>query len=143
MEESQKVISLLRYFVDTKQYSVVDRLAYAVSPDVAKYALYDAIRQIRSAKDRSRQAKTEKGAVECCYWEELSKEAQGGQAEAECDVGFRVTIDNKPHCCVPCPMIPGEEELNKVIERIEEDVSYAAKLAALALSYRERRSEGR
>lgn len=133
--EFQKIVNMLRYFVDTRQYSVVDRLAYAVNPAVAKYALYDAVRQIRSAKDRAKEGKTDRGSVECCFYDKAEGEG--------CDVGFKVAIEGAPHCCVPCPAIPTEEELARVMEALERDVSSAAKLAALALSYREKRGEGR
>ncbi|MCU7786884.1 type I-A CRISPR-associated protein Csa5 [Pyrobaculum sp. 3827-6] len=131
------VVSLLRFYVDTKQYSVVDRLAYATSPATAEYALYEAIRQIRSAKDRSiiakRRREEKEEEVECCYYE-VKKE--GGE---ECEVGFEVEHNGVKYCCVTCPLIPREDELEKIVKAIESDLSVAAKLAALAMAYRARR----
>jgi CRISPR type I-A-associated protein Csa5 len=129
------VVSLLRFYVDTKQYSVVDRLAYATSPATAEYALYEAIRQIRSAKDRSIIAKWKHDGrednVECCYYD---------VKRGECDVGFEVEHNGVKYCCVACPLIPREDELENIVKAIESDLSVAAKLAALAMAYRPRRA---
>jgi len=47
----EPIINLLRFFVERRQYSIVDRFANALSPEVIEMALYEAIRTAKSARD--------------------------------------------------------------------------------------------
>lgn len=137
-DNRETIISLLRFYIDTKQYSIVDRLAYATSPATARYALYEAVRQAQSARDRAivatykpKDSEKEYREVMCCYYEEM----EGGS----CDVGFPAQSGDKVYCCVPCPPIPDSNALASVLDAIERDISVATKLAALAMAYRPKR----
>ena len=128
--------SLFKFYIDAGRYSVVDRFAYAISPVSAVYALYEAIREARSALDRAIEVeyekKGEKYSVKCCEYEEYKK-------EGECKWLVGKAEDSKTYCCLPCPHIPSDEAVAKLVELLRRDVSVATKIAAMAMAYRTRR----
>ena len=126
--------SLFKFYIDAGRYSVVDRFAYAISPVSAIYALYEAVREIRSALDRAVEVEYEKegkkSRVRCCEYEEY-----GG----ECKWLVGVAEGGKKYCCLPCPHIPSDEAVVRLVEALRRDVSVATKIAAMAMAYRARR----
>jgi|GEM_PF-2109422 len=128
--------SLFKFYIDAGRYSVVDRFAYAISPVSAVYALYEAIREARSALDRAIEVKYKKEgkeySVKCCEYEEYKEE--GG-----CKWLVGVAEGSKTYCCLPCPHIPSDEAVAKLVELLRRDVSVATKIAAMAMAYRTRR----
>ncbi len=138
--------SLFRFYIDAGRYSVVDRFAYAISPVSAVYALYEAIREARSALHRAIEVTYQKGNEErkvlCCEYEELGE--RGGQADTgerreDCRWIIGVGENRKTYCCLPCPHIPSDEAVAKLVELLRKDVSVATKIAAMALAYRSKR----
>jgi CRISPR-associated protein, Csa5 family len=128
--------SLFKFYIDAGRYSVVDRFAYAISPVSAVYALYEAIREARSALDRAIEVKYKKEdkeySVKCCEYEEYKE-------EGECKWLVGVAEGSKTYCCLPCPHIPSDEAVAKLVELLRRDVSVATKIAAMAMAYRARR----
>ena len=51
MSRFNSIVDLLRFFVEKRQYSIVDRFANALSPDVIEVALYEALRTVKSASE--------------------------------------------------------------------------------------------
>lgn len=51
MVKLEPIVNLLRFFVEKRQYSIIDRFANALSPEVVEMALYEAIRTAKSARD--------------------------------------------------------------------------------------------
>ncbi|MCX8170335.1 MAG: hypothetical protein N3D72_04525, partial [Candidatus Methanomethyliaceae archaeon] len=47
------VISLLRFFIDDNRYSIVDRIAFALSPESAEVAVLEALRIVKSLMERA------------------------------------------------------------------------------------------
>jgi len=145
-----EVSEFLRFFVDTRQYSIVDRIAYALSIDAAIAALYDAIRSVRALRDAAVQAlykrKNEDGnevevSVLCCYWEECSEKTQSN--EKCCKVGFFAVNKEtgKGGCCVVCPSIPTEEQISEFIKLVKSDIAALQRVGAIAMGYRTKRSQ--
>ncbi len=141
------IIGLLRFFIESGRYSIVDRIANATSPAAIKASLYEALRIANSLKARSiriaLRTKTSQGEektyqLQCCeYGEELGYGIQGvveGLLEGPEDLkGARIY-------CIPCPPIPSEEELRGFLEKISKDVSIAKEVAILAHAYRPSKS---
>jgi CRISPR type I-A-associated protein Csa5 len=133
-ETLSEFTSLFKFYIDAGRYSVVDRFAYAISPVSAIYALYEAVREIRSALDRAVEVEYEKegkkSRVRCCEYEEY---------RGECKWLVGVAGGEKKYCCLPCPHIPSDEAVAKLVEVLRRDVSVATKIAAMAMAYRARR----
>ncbi len=100
-----ELAGLLRFFIEIRNYSYVDRISNALTYDPVEIAVKDALRHIRSLYDAS------------------FKDASGLSA---------VKIDGKSKIL---PKIPSEECVKAVLEAIREDISVARRLAVLALSY--------
>jgi len=49
LEKYAGIIDMLRFFVVTYRYGIVDRIANALSPDAVEVALYDCVRIVKSA----------------------------------------------------------------------------------------------
>ena len=52
VELLRKFARYLRYFVEERIYSYIDRISNAITPDVAVYAIKDAVRALRSAHEK-------------------------------------------------------------------------------------------
>lgn len=144
-EKYKGVISLLRFFIDDRRYGVVDRLAFALSPESAETSILEALRIINSLRERSIRAKMRRGGNEkekeytviCCdYGEGEGPGILGVFVEAE-----REELKNKLGYCVPCPLTPSEEELNNLIMDLRNDLTIGRRLAILAYGLREKREE--
>lgn len=140
VEEFKCLIELLKYFVRSRRYGIVDRIATALSAESILQALYEAVRSIESARDRAIKAtikvETREGikryTVTCCDYGEGEGPGITGTFEESSEKG----LIKKKGYCVPCPIcIPEEVEINKFIEIVRsgvEGLSIAKKVAILA-----------
>ncbi len=109
MECMNEISSVLRFFADQKNYSYIDRIANALTPDPAEKAIQEALRHLRSLYDSSFDYKDEKS---------------GKTLKA-------VRIGDKP---VILPKMPKEECVREVLEALS-DSSFRRRLAILSLSW--------
>lgn len=131
------VISLLRFFIDDNRYSIVDRIAFALSPESAEVAVLEALRIVKSLMERAVRAriKVEEGkaySVTCCDY----GEGEGPGIFGEFIEVDRAELRNKQGYCVPCPLIPSSQELNELMNELREDLTIGRKIAILAYGYR-------
>lgn len=125
-ERFEKIVRMLKFYADLNYYSLIDRLAYAISPTSVEMAITDALRTLRSLWYSAKLVKDESTDEEkrCCYYEVVEE-------SEECKIGFRV----KNYCCLPCPPIPSHEEVEAFLSAVRRDISVAHKTAALALAW--------
>ena len=136
----KEVISLLRFFVETGRYSIVDRIAYATSPSAIRASLYEALRIVRSLKAGSLTARIRVGEdkiydhIECCeYGEDLGYGVKGLVEEI---YSGSKEYKGKTIYCAPCPGIPDEAELSDFLEESDRNTDVAKEIAILAHTYR-------
>lgn len=136
----KEVISLLRFFVETGKYSIVDRIAYATSPSAVRASLYEALRIVRSLKARSLTARIRVGddkvydPIECCeYGEDLG---YGVRGLVEKIYAGPEEYKGRTIYCTPCPGIPDEAELSSFLEEAGKNTDVAKEAAILAHTYR-------
>ncbi|ALV63027.1 CRISPR-associated protein, Csa5 family [Thermococcus sp. 2319x1] len=110
--EYEGIVKMLRFFVQTKNFSYVDRIGNALNPEPVEVALLEAIRAFRSIR--------ESAAV-----------GENGRRFVEKD-GSKI----------PVPGIPTEMEVKEFLEAVHRDMSVAKLVATLALSYPSKREEG-
>jgi len=133
---------MLRFFIEDNRYSVVDRIAFALSPESAEVALLEALRIIRSLIERSLKAKIKANegkvySVVCCdYGLDDGPGITGEFIEVD-----RPEVKGKKGYCVPCPLIPSAEELEELINELRKDLTVGRKLAILAYGYRKGAAE--
>ena len=133
---------MLRFFIEDNRYSVVDRIAFALSPESAEVALLEALRIVRSLMERSVKARIKTSeskvySVVCCdYGLDEGPGITGEFVEAN-----RPEVRGKKGYCVPCPLIPSAEELEELINELREDLTIGRKLAILAYGYRKGATE--
>ena len=135
------IVSLLRFFAESRRYGVIDRISYALNYESVREALIDAFRIIESLKDRSITARIRVGegseqkeyTVRCCDYGEGEGPGING-VFVECD---DESLKEKEGWCVPCPdKLPDEEEVKRFLEEVKRDVTIAKDVAILAHSWR-------
>lgn len=131
------VVSLLKFFIDDNRYSVVDRIAFALSPESTEVALLEALRIIKSLMERATRAKikVEEGktySVTCCDY----GEGEGPGIFGEFVEVDRAELRNKKGYCVPCPLIPSSQELEELMNELRKDLTIGRRIAILAYGYR-------
>lgn len=139
------IVSLLRFFSESRRYGVIDRISYALNPESVREALIDAFRIVESLQDRAIhvkikvKVKTEEGeqekvyTVRCCDYGEGKGPGING-IFVECE---DPSLVGKSGWCVPCPSsLPNEEEVKRFIEAVKKDVRVAKDVALLAHSWR-------
>jgi len=136
------VISLLRFFAESGNYGVVDRVANSLSTEAVVQAIYDALRTVRAQSARAVKLKIksngESYTITCVDYGILERE----------DPRYRLAIKGvveegpseligKRVYCIPMPRIPSEEELESFFKAVEEEgIEVARAVAALALGFR-------
>lgn len=137
-------MSLLRFFVESRRYSVVDRVSYALNYESVREALADAFRIVESLRDGSAWArirvKREDGGereieLTCCEYGKGEGPGVNGEFVDCSDEDMR----GERGWCVPCPHVPDEREVNEFMELVKEDINVAKDVALLAHSFRSRR----
>ena len=100
---------MFRFFVRTKNFSYIDRIGNALSYEPVEVALKDALRAFVS------------------IYNSAEVEVKEGRTRRF----IRDKETNKP---IYLPSIPSESEVEKFLQKVREDISYARRLAILALS---------
>ena len=142
------LVDVLRFFVRTRSYTVVDRLGFALSPDVAREALTEALRVLRSLRGSALVVESGGREVVCCEWDTPE--------DGRCPYGYEgVKVDGVVRgpgdlkgmvCCVRCPPEPPEDVVAKAFECIgdaREWREFTRTLVARALSRPSRVQGGR
>ncbi|NJE06350.1 type I-A CRISPR-associated protein Csa5 [Thermococcus sp. M36] len=112
MSEYEGIVKMLRFFVQTKNFSYVDRIGNALNPEPVEVTLHEALRAFRSIR--------ESAFVE--------------------DNGRRyVEKDGKK---IPVPGIPPEEEVKAFLDAVRSDIGVAKRVATLALAYPSKKESG-
>ncbi len=129
------IIKTIKYFIDTKRYGVVDRMALAMSPESVETALYDMLRLIDSLEARSIRVKIKVKdkdyEVKCCeYGDKLGYGIHGLVLDAE-----REDLNGKNIYCMPCPPRPSVSEITSFLETVNKDPSIARKLVIKAFGH--------
>lgn len=134
-----KIIDLLRFFVETGRFSIVDRIANATSSTATMSALYEALRIVRSLTPRASRIRivTDNGKsyeVMCCeYGEDLGVGIKG---RVEKVLAGDKKLLQKTIYCVPCPILPSEDEVREFLAKAKENMEVAKEVAVLAQTYR-------
>lgn len=128
MSKYGSIADLLRFFVETERYGIIDRIGNAVSPAAVKQALFEALRIVRSLKGTSKKGKVNDKVYECCEYGDIK--------EGKHHPGLEAAIDGKRQYCVPCPRIPSEDEVREFLEDVERDIDVAREVAILAQTFR-------
>lgn len=131
-EKYRGVISLLRFFIEDRKYSVVDRIANALTPEAVIQALYDAERIVESLREKALEAEISVGektySVICCDYGEGKKAGISGVAVKASDPRYV----NKEIWCVRCPLTPSQKEIEDLIDKVKNNIGLAKELALLA-----------
>lgn len=133
----KSIVKLLKFFIDTNRYGLVDRMALALSPESVETALYDMLRLVDSLEQHRIIVKIATGNKEyttsCCeYGEDLGYGMKGVVKEVIQGPG---NLENKSIYCVPCPPKPTRNELAEFLEKVREDLTIARKASILAFGY--------
>ncbi len=138
-EKYRCIIEVLRFFVNSQRYGIIDRLAFALSPESVDQSIYEALRILKSLEARSIHAriKTQKNeyTLRCCdYGEGRGPGINGVFIEAD-----EASLKGKQGYCVPCPSCyPDEDELRGFLEDVRRDIGLARIVAALAYTHKSR-----
>lgn len=108
-----ELADVLRFFVELRNYSYVDRIANALTSEPVQISLRDALRHLRSFYDSSFEIKADEKKLRA--------------------VMVRIGGVEKQKVL---PKIPKERCINEFLEAIRKDISVANRLAMMALSYR-------
>jgi CRISPR type I-A-associated protein Csa5 len=137
----ENVISLLKFFIDDNRYSIVDRIAFALSPESAEVSLLEALRVVKSLMERVCKVKiktdNKEYTVNCCDYGLGEGPGINGVFAEACNPEFK----GKKGFCVPCPSIPSNQELEELLNDLRKDLTVGRRLAILAYGYR-KSSEG-
>jgi len=137
----ENVISLLKFFIEDNRYSIVDRIAFALSPESAEISLLEALRIIKSLMERICKVKikteNKEYIISCCDYGLNEGPGINGVFLEACNPEFK----GRKGFCVPCPSMPSNQELEELLNELREDLTIGRKLAILAYGYR-RGSEG-
>jgi CRISPR type I-A-associated protein Csa5 len=140
-EKYENVISLLKFFIDDNRYSIVDRIAFALSPESAEVSLLEALRVVKSLMERVCKVKiktdNKEYTVNCCDYGLGEGPGINGVFVETCNPEFK----GKKGFCVPCPSIPSNQELEELLNDLRKDLTVGRRLAILAYGYR-KSSEG-
>jgi len=140
-EKYENVISLLKFFIDDNRYSIVDRIAFALSPESAEVSLLEALRVVKSLMERVCKVKiktdNKEYTVNCCDYGLGEGPGINGVFVEACNPEFK----GKKGFCVPCPSIPSNQELEELLNDLRKDLTVGRRLAILAYGYR-KSSEG-
>ncbi len=134
-EVPKNIVKLLKFFIDTKRYGLVDRMALALSPESVETALYDMLRLVDSLEQRRIVVrivadKDKEYTISCCeYSEELGYGIRGVVKEVIQGPGELV---DKSIYCAPCPPKPTRTELIDFLRKVHEDITIARKASILA-----------
>ena len=135
------LVDVLRFFAKTRSFTLLDRLGFALSPHVAKEALTEALRVLRSLRGSALVVRAKSGdevrEVVCCEWDRPE--------DGRCPYGYErvevVDVVEGPRdlsivCCVRCPREPSEDVVGKAMECLEggEWRNFTRILVARALS---------
>ena len=68
------IVEVMKFFIDSQRYNLVDRMAFALSPESIEQAIYDALRIVKSLESTKVYAKIKSGDKEyilnCCDYGE-------------------------------------------------------------------------
>lgn len=133
----KNIVKLLKFFIDTNRYGLVDRMALALSPESVETALYDMIRLVDSLKQRRIIVKiatdNKEYTTSCCeYGEDLGYGIKGIIREV---IQGPEDLRNKSIYCVPCPPKPTRSELTDFLKKVHEDLTIARKATILAFGH--------
>ncbi|ASJ02837.1 type I-A CRISPR-associated protein Csa5 [Thermococcus profundus] len=103
------IVKMLRFFVQTKNFSYVDRIGNALNPEPVEVALLEALRAFRSIRE-----------------------------SAPIDKNGRMYVE-KDGNKIPVPGIPSDEEIKKFLDDVRSDMGVAKLVATLALAYPSRK----
>jgi CRISPR type I-A-associated protein Csa5 len=112
MSEYEGIVKMLRFFVQTKNFSYVDRIGNALNPEPVEVTLHEALRAFRSIRESA--LIDEKGRR---YVEKDGKK-------------------------IPVPGIPTEEEVKAFLNDVRADIGVAKRVATLALAYPSKKESG-
>ncbi len=139
LDQYRNIIGLVKYFIDTKRYGVVDRMALAMGPESVEIALYDMLRLVDSLRGRSSVVKIKGGGktyqVRCC---EIGRDLGygiHGVVEEIIEGAPGVSIGDEVYCA-PCPPRPSIDELKSFLEKVKQDPSFARKIAIASFGYK-------
>jgi len=107
--EYEGIVKMLRFFVQMKNFSYVDRIGNALNPETVEVALFETIRAFRSVRESA----------------SIDKE---GRRYVEKD-GNKILV----------PGIPRDEEVEKFLEDVRSNIGVAKLVATLALAYPSKR----
>jgi len=139
-EKYENVISLLKFFIDDNRYSIVDRIAFALSPESAEVSLLEALRIVKSLMERICKVRiktdNKEYTVNCCdYGLDDGPGINGVFLEILSEV-CNPEFKGKKGFCVPCPSIPSNQELEELLNDLRRDLTIGRRLAILAYGYR-------
>jgi len=164
-DKYQGIINMLRVFVATRRYGIVDRLGFAQSPEAAAMALYEGLRTLKAMLDkveiitlRKIPSSKEKSSTKSSH--QSQKKDEGEEKTYSCievltlkDTGYCIgirgiaKINDKEEevCCVLSVGIPSEEEIKRFFAALhcdrEKGLQLARQLASLAFAYPERKKD--
>ncbi|MFA4646526.1 type I-A CRISPR-associated protein Csa5 [Pyrococcus kukulkanii] len=111
MVEYEGIVKMLRFFIQLKNFSYVDRIGNALNPEPVEAALHEALRAFRSIR--------ESASID--------------------DSGRRyVEKDSKK---ILVPGLPSDEEVRAFLDAVRSDISVAKRVATLALAYPSKKEE--
>jgi len=147
LDKYSKIVDVVKYFIDSKRYGVVDRMALAMNSESVEVALYDMLRLIDSLMSRSVVVRLKSGEKEytlrCCeIGDKLGYGVHGAITKViEGETGYK---EGDKVYCMPCPRNwPTKDEINRFLQAIAEDPFLARKIVLLAFGRRgEKEKEG-
>lgn len=147
MDKYSNLVDLVRYFAKTYRYSVLDRMALAMSPESVEAALYDMLRLLNSLLARSIRVKLqvvkdkevirEYSSITCCeYGRNLGYGIKGIVTEVHEPKERETEYKNETIYCVPCPLIPNESEIKEFLCDVEKDPSIARRIVLMSYGFK-------
>jgi len=139
LKKFRGVISVLRYLAATRQFSYVDRLAAAMSPDEVRAVIIESLRTIRSAIDSSIEIKDVEDHIHrCCdisEGEAIPPYAEGVAIKVKVkECRSRRELEGRSIVCYVCPKLPSEYEVANLLDYSAKDLEVARTIAAYALT---------
>ena len=149
-EDFPGLIRVMRFFVESKRYNIVDRLGFAQSQLAVEQAIYEALRTIRVLRGRA--VRVELGGVgrEGRTLTLTCLEYSDDEDDVRTCMGVRGRVNRvisgpgeelagRTICCVPDSGDVSEDELRRFFEEVrkgEEGLLLAKEIAALAFARR-------
>lgn len=142
-EDYKNIINMLRFFVEIGNFGTVDRVAGALSFDVVKSSLYDALRIIRSEAVRSPTLKIGERSL-TCYYEDVTPEKERDprykfmfKGKVQEVIKGPTSLFGKEIFYVPMPYIPDEHEVATFLDDVQQKgLDIAHIVAGLAMTFR-------